>query len=140
MIPSPPDPSTPIIHRPPILCVDAILSADEQVAICEYEVREGPHVRDGVMWEQGLVEGLAQSVSALDLPPGAPTPGEDVIGMLVGIRGFAVHRRPRVGERIEWRVELIRRLGPFTLARGIASSGEEVLAEGELKFYWEGIT
>ncbi len=124
-----------IPHRPPILCVDEIVEMEEERVVCAGLVQAGPHAPAGEMWEEGLIEGLAQAAAVLhgaqrrrrDLPP--------VLGMLVGIRGFAVRRRARAGERVRYAVELVRRLAPFTLLSGVASVGEEVLARGELKFY-----
>jgi 3-hydroxymyristoyl/3-hydroxydecanoyl-(acyl carrier protein) dehydratase len=144
-IPSPPDPSSPIQHRAPILCVDRILDASETHSLCEFDVRAGPHVTDGHLWEATLVEGLAQCAAVMQAFPrssadGAAAPREKAkagVGMLVGIRKFEVLRRPRVGERITWRVDLIRRLGAFLLAEGRASCAGEPVATGELKFYWE---
>lgn len=125
----------PIHHRPPILCVDRILEFSAEHALCEYEVREGGHVRDGAMWEEGLLEGLAQSAAVLQsLPSGATVEG---VGMLVGIRKFVIQRAPVIGELVQWRVDLIKRLGPFMLTDCRALSGEECFARGELKFYWE---
>lgn len=86
------------------------------------------------MWEGGLVEGLAQTSTLLEPEDAAEAEG---VGMLVGIRRFTIRRQPRVGERVLFSVELIRRLGPFLLVNGRASSKGELLAEGELKFYWD---
>lgn len=104
---------------------------------CEFEVRTGPHVRAGVMWEQGLLEGLAQSAAVLHAPAGGANPSSEGVGMLVGVRNFVVSRQPAVGEHVQWRVDLVKRLGPFMLTDCRALCGDELLARGELKFYWE---
>lgn len=126
---------SPIRHLPPILCIERVLEVGAEAAVGECEVRPGAHVQDGRMWVGGLVEGLAQTSTLLERPR---VDGEsaDGVGMLVGIRHFVVARRPRVGERVLFRVELVRRLGPFLLVNGRALCGDELLAEGELKFYW----
>jgi predicted hotdog family 3-hydroxylacyl-ACP dehydratase len=136
--PSPLDPASPIPHRFPILCVDSILVADQNRAVAEYLVREGPHVDDEMMWEVGMIEGLAQTAAVLENSDEVGLSFERDSGMLVGVRNFTIHRRPRIGERLEWHVEIIRRLGPFLLVTGEACCGEELLAEGELRFYREG--
>jgi|GEM_PF-1516888 len=133
--PNPPDPRSPIHHRAPILCVDRIVEASDDHALCEYDVREGPHLQGGRMWEPGLLEGLAQTAALLQAgAAGATLQG---VGMLVGVKRLRIERRPRAGELVRWRVDLIKRLGPFLLAEGRATAGEELLASGELKFYWE---
>jgi len=135
---SPSDLSEKIPHRAPILCVDSIREADRCGASTEFVVREGPHVEDGRMWEVGMIEGLAQTTAALENPLGIPPEARPGLGMLVGLRDFAVHRRPRVGERVVWRVAVLRRFGPFLLVRGEVRVEDELLAGGELRFYWEG--
>lgn len=145
-IPNPPDPRSPIRHRGPILCVDRIVDASAEHSRCEYDVREGAHVEGGRLWEASLVEGLAQCAAVMQAFPGfgaddggaAAAPAG--VGMLVGVRKFEALRRPRVGERVTWRVDLIKRLGPYLLADGRASCGDEEVARGELKFYWETAT
>lgn len=126
---------SPIRHRAPILCVDELLESGAEVAACALTVREGPHVQAGSLWEGALVEGIAQTSTLLEDPAavGAPAAG---VGMLVGVRRFVVDRLPRIGERVVFRVQLVRRLGPFLLVDGRATSGDECLAKGELKFYW----
>ncbi|MBI4879931.1 MAG: hypothetical protein HY812_09790 [Planctomycetes bacterium] len=84
-----------IPHRPPILCVDEIVEMAEERVVCAGLVQAGPHACAGEMWEEGLIEGLAQAAGVMHgallrkrgLPPG--------LGLLVGIRGFAVRRRAR---------------------------------------------
>lgn len=127
-----------IPHRPPILGVDRIVSIDAESAVAERVVEAGPDVGPmGDLWEQALIEGLAQTASALH-GRSARTAGRQVLrGMLVGMNRLVFHRRARVGERIEYRTELIRRLDAVSLVHGIARVGAEVLAEGDLKFYVE---
>lgn len=137
MSPSLPDPRAKIPHGPPILCVDSILSANSRRACAEYVVQDGPHVEDERMWELGMIEGLAQTAAALENPLGIPPGTRPGLGMLVGVRGFTFHRRPRIGERLEWCVEVLRRFGPFLLVTGEVHVEGELLAGGELRFYWE---
>jgi 3-hydroxymyristoyl/3-hydroxydecanoyl-(acyl carrier protein) dehydratase len=119
-----------IPHGPPILCVDRVLEASDSKAAAEHTVRSGEE------WEGLLIEGLAQTAAVLDsCHGGRKRPGA---GLLVGLRAFEIRRLPRAGERVEFRVELIRRLAPLVLVHGRAVAGEELLAEGELKFFIEG--
>lgn len=137
MIPSPPDPRSPIQHRAPILCVDRILAGDAEGASAEHLVQPGPHVDGGSMWESGLIEGLAQTAAVIQGSLGDSGESAAGVGMLVGVRKFHVERRPRVGELVTWRVDVLRRLGPFLLTQGEARVADELIARGEFKFYWE---
>lgn len=138
MEPSASDPTAVIPHRPPILCIERIVETDLEHAVAERVVREGSHVDDrGELWEGALVEGLAQTAAVLNAFADREQGRRSGKGMLVGVRKFDVTRRPRLGERIVFRVELIRRIIPLTLMRCEARCGDEVLARGEMKFYVE---
>jgi len=130
------DPTELIPHREPILCIDEVIRVDAEHAVAERLVREGPHTgEDGLQWEGALIEGLAQTAAAMNghaQRSGDQPPGE---GLLVGVRGLVIARRARIGERIRFRVELIKRITPLTLVRGEVTCGDEVIAAGELKFF-----
>jgi 3-hydroxymyristoyl/3-hydroxydecanoyl-(acyl carrier protein) dehydratase len=125
------DPTEAIPHRPPILCIDRILDADQQHAVAERVVAHGE------LWELALIEGLAQTAGVLNAYDAHVSGRLQKHGMLVGVRRLVVHRRARAGERIVFRVELIRRIAPLTLMRCEAKVGEEMLAAGDMKFYVE---
>ena len=116
-----------IPHRPPILCVDRIVTVDDERAICEQDARGG--------WEGWLIEGLAQTAAVLNEHEENKTGAASSVGMLVGVRKFDIARTPRAGETVQLRIDLIRRITPLTLMRCEARVGSEVLAKGELKFY-----
>lgn len=138
MEPSASDPTAAIPHRPPILCIERIVETDLEHAVAERVVREGCQVDDrGELWEGALVEGLAQTAAVLNTFADREQGRHSGKGMLVGVRKFDVTRRARLGERIVFRVELIRRITPLTLMRCEARCGDEVLARGEMKFYVE---
>jgi len=132
------DPTACVQHRPPILALDRVLSADGATALAERTVRAGPETDEaGELWEQVLVEGIAQTAAALHSRSARAGGRRIARGMLVGVSRLRFHRRARVGERIEFRVELIRELRPLSLVHGTALVGGEVLAEGDFKFYVE---
>ena len=131
------DPTAVIPHRPPILCLDRIVETGPEHAVTERVVRQGSDVDGGALWEEALVEGLAQTAAVLNALADREQGRRSGKGMLVGVRKFDVNRRARLGERILFRVELIRRITPLTLMRGEARCGDEILARGELKFYVE---
>lgn len=133
----PEDPVKAIPHRPPILCIDRILEVGEKHALAARVVVPGGGVDRGEFWEPGLVEGLAQTAGVLNAYDEWLSGRPHRPGMLVGIRRCRIFRRARVGERIVFRVDLIRRISPLTLMRCEARVGEEVLAAGEMKFYVE---
>ncbi len=127
-----------ITHRAPILGVDRIREIGDQWVVAERLVEPGPEVSaEGLLWEGVLIEGLAQTASVLHAHAAHLEGSRVARGMLVGLSHLVFHRQARVGERIEYHVELTRLLEPVSLVHGVARAGGEVLAEGDLKFYIE---
>lgn len=115
-----------IPHAVPIRCVDRLVEAGAES--CEVE---------GIApdaWEPWLIEGLAQTAAVMS----AAAFREEGTGMLVQVRRFAISRPPRAGERLRFRIRIIRRLPPLNLVRGVVLGADGgVLADGELKLYLE---
>ena len=57
--------------------------------------------------------------------------------MLVGIRGLRIRRLPRRGETVRYEIGLLKRLGPLSLVDARALVGDEMIAEGTMKFHVE---
>lgn len=124
-------------HRPPILCIERIVEQGADWVVCLQRVVEGPHVVNGSLWEGGLIEGLSQTAGVLNglhLQQGSEPAHR---GLLVGLRDLRIHGLPQVGEAVRYRIELIRRLEPVTLMRGVACVDGRTVAEGLLKFFSE---
>ena len=137
MTATPGDPRAVIPHRPPILCIDRIVSAGGDRAAAEGDVGDGPLVAAGELWEGAIIEGMAQTAAVLldrKLGEEGLRPRK---GVLAGIRGLLIERRPRRGETVRYDVEIIRVIFPLSLVRCEARSGGELLASGEMKFFVE---
>jgi len=139
------DPTTLIPHRPPILAVDRLLYVDRSQARGERRVtassgiRPGGSLLDGELLEVHLIEGLAQTAGGVNGFDARETGRITRAGWLVGIRGFTIHRRPRLGERIEFEVRILKKLGELVLFDCHAMVGDETIAEGEMKFFVENL-
>ena len=120
-----------------MLFIDRILEANGSEARAEATVKEGPWISGGDPWQLGLVEGMAQTAAAL-MSTRLREEGLRVQkGMLVGIRGLQFRGRIHLADRVVFQVKLTRRLGPLALALCSAFRGDEVVAQGELKFFVE---
>lgn len=122
------NPTALVPHRAPILCLDRFLSVAPERAEAEGLVREGAHAPAGALWEGGLIEGLAQTAAALRGGAGA--------AVLTGLHELELRRSPRVGERVRYVVSLGRVLPPRAFVIGEAWVGEELVARGELSFFF----
>lgn len=141
--PSPPEtsddaPGREIDHAAPILCLDALLEIDGDAASCRYTVRDA-HADDGLLWGGGMIEGMAQTTALLQGRRARASGEVAGPGMLVGIKGLRIHRRPAEGETVVFSSVLGRTIGPLTLAECRTTVGDELLAEGELKFYLQRV-
>jgi len=101
------------------------------------EVRAGPLSASGALWEAIVIEGLAQTACVLNGHHDRGIGRSTGKGMLVEVRKFKVERVPEVGECVDYRVDLIKRLLPLVLVQGEARVGADVIAAGELKFFVE---
>lgn len=124
-----------IKHRAPALCIDEVTACSDVAATCELTIKDGPLVQGGLLWEPALVEAVAQTAAVMGGFYLRQLGTEIDRGWLVGVRNFSILRAPRVGEVITCRVQSLRRLDQFVLVEGSVRCGDELLAEGHLKFY-----
>ena len=113
-------------HRPPFLFLERVEKVAASEAWASFTVGEPSQ------WELVLVEGMAQTAAALRARPGQPPRP----GFLVGLRRVELSGRPRAGERVRFRVRVLRDLPPLTLVEGEArDESGALLCRGELKFH-----
>ncbi len=105
----------------------------------ERELTNGSDIAGEVLWAPAIIEGLAQTAAVLNGFDERSSGRTSTKGMLVGVRRVRIHRQPRSGETVRYRVDLIRRLEPLTLVQGRAFVGDLCCAEGELKFFVEDV-
>lgn len=119
-----------------------MLAVDEDHAEAERDVQGGPQVVDGALWEPALIEGLAQTAAVVNghASSEGSADGPTKEGMLVGLRRFKVHGVVRDGQRVTYRVTLLKKLGPLTLFEAEARVGERVVAAGQMKFWVDEVS
>jgi predicted hotdog family 3-hydroxylacyl-ACP dehydratase len=124
-------------QRAPMRVIDALEHAQPNLAICAaMPDAESPFAReDGTLDEVVLLEMLAQTTAAYEGYTQGRRGDDRIKGLFLGARGFRVLRRPRAGEKITLRAEKETEFSGFAVARVQALNGDEVLAEGELKFW-----
>lgn len=120
-----------------MLVVDRIACVSDEDATGRTDVRQGPWVSEGVFWEMGLVEGMAQTAAALMGTRLSASGREFSRGMLAAVRDLEIHRDVLLGETIVFQVKRTRTIGPLSRVEAVAVCGEEVVARGELTFFVE---
>ena len=125
-----------IPQRAPMLMVDALLEADGEAAVTCLTVRPDNLFMgdDGRLEETGLMEHIAQSVSALAgyvaVGAGAETPP---VGYIGEIKHFHCYRRPCAGEQLHTTVRLGMEVNGVMLATGESRVDGEPVADVQLK-------
>ena len=123
-----------IPQRPPFVMIDRLVSCDMVVTTTELEVRdENVFVTGGRLSAEGLMENMAQTCAArmgyINL-----SRGEKVkLGVIGAVNSFDIFRTPKVGEKIVTTIEVLEELFQITLAKAVARSGTETLAEAKMK-------
>lgn len=130
-----------IPHRYPFLLVDRIIELEEgkkAVGIKNVTINDsffqghfpGHPIMPGVL----IIEALAQvgTVAILKKPE-----YEGYLGLFAGLDDVKFKRQVIPGDQLRLVVELIKLRKTYGVARGVAYVGEELAAEGTLKFFLE---
>ena len=105
--------------------VDELRHIDEQSAETSLVVRnDNIFVRSGVMQVPGLIENIAQSAAAFTGYHNSEQDVEPKIGYIGEVKNCAVHRLPRIGERIYTRIAVLAEAGGITLMSAISYSAD----------------
>ena len=122
-------------QKPPFLFVDSLVRYEEGSAYTRFTVpSEGMMVENGHFMATGLLEHMAQSNAArigyiskyiLNVPIR--------IGYLGAIRSGRIHRLPLSGETLETTITLVQEIGSVTMVDAVVRSGDEIIAEANLK-------
>lgn len=121
-------------QRPPMVMVDRLLHCDPVVTQTELTVREDNiMVDDGLMSACGLIENIAQTCAArmgyINLSNGK----EVRVGVIGALRDMEIHSLPKVGDKIETRIEVSDEVFGMTLAQAESRCGNTLLASGTIK-------
>ncbi len=121
-------------QRPPMVMVDRLLHCDTVVTLTELTIREDNIMVDGgIMSACGLIENIAQTCAArmgyINLSNGK----EVRVGVIGALRDMEIHSLPKVGDRIETRIEVSDEVFGMTLAQAESRCGDTLLASGTIK-------
>lgn len=126
-------------HAPPMRWIHHLLESDEYSATAEACFTEEDFaVQDGWVIESALVECVAQTTAAsLARQKLAGTSSDDaaVPGLLAAIHEFAFYQAVRCNITLRIHIRERLRLGNMRRVHGLVSSGDQVLAEGEISVY-----
>ena len=128
-----------IPHRGTIIMIDALLEAAPKRGVAAKKFRRQDYgVRGHQVCETALIECLAQTTAALFGYGNRQSPGEEGIGLLVGLSSFSFARRPRLDEPLLMEVWVGKSFEKIIMVKGKVFAGEiggECVARGEFKIY-----
>ena len=121
-------------QRPPFVMVDEFISFSMETVVTALTVRaDNIFFEDGTLAAEGLLENFAQTCAARVGYINKYILHREVnIGYIGAVKNWTLHRLPVEGERFETRIDVIQEIGPMVKVGVVATSGAEVLAEGEM--------
>lgn len=125
-----------IPQREPIMMVDSLDRVEGDICVTSLTVRADNYFldEDGLIAEPGLVEHIAQSASAFAghraLAAGATQPP---VGYIGEVKRFHCYRRPAVGEHLTTTITMGPTVEDVTIIRGETLSGDEKIADTQMK-------
>lgn len=122
-------------QQEPFVMVERLVAYDASHTATETTIKgDNIFVENGSFSAEGMVENVAQTCAArigyvnkYILKRGIQ------IGFIGSVRHFKLHRLPRVGETVTTSVKIEQEVFGMTLATATVKSGEELLAETEIK-------
>lgn len=121
-------------QRRPFVMIDSLLYCDMAVTRTSLEVREDNIFNDGGhLSTAGICENIAQTCAArlgyLSLSSGQPVR----LGFIGAISNMQMSRTPRAGEVLVTEINVLQEVFNITLVHAIVRSGDEIIAETDLK-------
>lgn len=121
-------------QRRPFVMIDSLLYCDMAVTRTSLEVREDNIFNDGGhLSTAGICENIAQTCAArlgyLSLSSGQPVR----LGFIGAISNMQMSRTPRTGEVLVTEINVLQEVFNITLVHAIVRSGDEIIAETDLK-------
>lgn len=121
-------------QRPPFLMIDRLTEFDPAEATAEFEVKaDNLFAENGHLSAPGLIENVAQTCAARIGYINRLDNQTVKLGFIGAIRNFHAFRLPAAGERLSTTVTVREEMFGMTLVDASVRSGNETIAECEMK-------
>jgi predicted hotdog family 3-hydroxylacyl-ACP dehydratase len=125
-----------IPQRPPFVMVDELVfSSDKQTTTNFTILSENLFCENGVFYEAGLIENIAQSVAAGSGYKSKQKNENAPNGMIGSIKKLQIRKRPGVGVTINTVVNLIADFDNALVIEGCISVGNEIIASCQMNVF-----
>ena len=126
-----------MIHKPPMLLVDAVLEENEKSGKTVFAVKNDCIFLDenGVLARPALVEIAAQSFAAIDIYQKMLNGKKPSKGFLVSIRNFEFYEDVKAGDEIICALEETNELAGIHVIEARLYKSADITAKGELRIF-----
>lgn len=125
-----------IPQKPPMAMIDTILEVNAQKAKTALTItKENIFCEEGFFQAPGLSENIAQTAAAqvgyLSHLTGEAPP----VGFIGAIKNLSIEQLPKIGDQVITEIEIEHEIMNFTLIKGIAKVGDQVMAQCQMKIF-----
>lgn len=125
-----------IPQAPPMVMIDRLISNTDQVTESGLQITEdNVFCKDGFLSASGLTENIAQTAAARGGYSALVANKPVNIGFIGAVKKLRVHALPRVGERLETRIEVKNRVMGFSMVSGQVYCQGRLMAECEMRIF-----
>jgi predicted hotdog family 3-hydroxylacyl-ACP dehydratase len=128
-----------MLHKAPMLLVDAILEENDKTATTSFKIKEDCIFlnKNSVLARPVFVEIIAQSFAAVDTYQKQRDKKEKSKGFLVGVRDFKIYGDARSGDELICKLEKTDEVNGLNICKAfVLKNGQTTnLAEGELRIF-----
>jgi 3-hydroxyacyl-[acyl-carrier-protein] dehydratase len=125
-----------IPQRPPFVMIDHLVEVNEKNTITSLEITsENLFTEEGVFYEGGIIENIAQTVAAGAGYRLKQSGGNPKMGVIASIRKLSINERPAVGQVLKTEVELISDFGNAIVVKGTVTNNNKEIASCQMNVF-----
>lgn len=125
-----------IPQAPPMVMIDRLVNNNDQITESGLEITsDNVFCKDGFLSASGLTENIAQTAAARGGYSALIAKKPVNIGFIGAVKKLKVYELPRVGERIDTRIEVKNRVMGFSLVSGQVFCRGKLMAECEMRIF-----
>ncbi|MEI6124539.1 MAG: hydroxymyristoyl-ACP dehydratase [Bacteroidota bacterium] len=125
-----------IPQRPPIVMVDALISAQDKKTVSGFTVKaDNIFVKDGYLLEPGIIENIAQS-AAMGVGYMCNLNNKKVpLGFIGAIKNLNIYMLPQIADIMHTEIQVDYEVFDATLITGRVYVNEVLIAQAEMKIF-----
>lgn len=127
-----------IPQRPPIVMVDRLVFASEDMAQSEFVIRnDNVFVANDCLQDVGMIENIAQTAAAMFGVRFVISGDKVPVGYIGAVSNLNLYSLPKVNDKLETKIVLEKEIFNASLLKGSISVNGQLLLECEMKLFLE---